>query len=151
MIYENYQYIFMNIMWIVVGLFLIDIVTSTKLTKYKEFGRLCLNLTMPIGLIAIFLPLVLQKDVGLKAISDQITVSGTKVSIDPLPEGVSYSDLKDDSGLVKHIPRKERITFQFQYDSKYDVGKLVTKEGYHRDLSYEDSQYLIERGAKNDN
>lgn len=151
MIYENYKYIFMNILWIVVGLFFIDIVTSTKLTKYKEFGRLCLNLTMPIGLIAIFLPLVLQKDVGLKTISDQITVSGTKVSIDPLPEGVSYNDLKDDSGLVKHISRKERNTFQFQYDSKYEVGKLITKEGYHRDLSYEDSQYLIERGAKNDN
>lgn len=150
MIYENYKYIFMNTMWIVVGLFLIDIVTSTKLTKYKEFGRLCLNLTMPIGLIAIFLPLVLQKDVGLKAISDQITVSGTKVSIDPLPEDISYHDLKDDSGLVKHVSRKERNTFQFQYDSKYEVGKLVTKEGYHRGLSYEDSQYLIERGAKVD-
>lgn len=151
MIYANYHYIFMNTMWIVVGLFLIDIVTSTKLTKYKEFGRLCLNLTMPIGLIAIFLPLVLQKDVGLKAISDQITVSGTKVSIDPLPEDISYHDLKDDSGLVKHVSRKERNTFQFQYDSNYEAGKLVTKEGYHRDLSYEDSQYLLERGAKNDN
>lgn len=151
MIYENYNHIFTNIMWIVVGLFFLDIVTSTKLTKYKEFGRICLNLTVPVGLIAIFLPLALQKDVGLKTISNQITVSGTKVSIDPLPDGISYSSLKDDSGLVKHISRKERNTFQFQYDSKYEVGKLITKEGYHRDLSYEDSQYLIERGAKNDN
>ena len=150
MIYENYKYIFENTMWIVVGLFFIDIATSTKLTKYKEFGRMCLNLTMPIGLIAIFLPLVLQKDVGLKAISDQITVSGTKVSIDPLPEDISYSSLKDDSGSIKYISKHERNTFQFQYDSKYEVGKLITKEGYHRDLSYEDSQYLIERGAKND-
>lgn len=151
MIYENYKYIFMNILWIVVGLFFIDIVTSTKLTKYKEFGRLCLNLTMPIGLIAIFLPLALQKDVGLKTISDQITVSGTKVSINPLPEDISYNNLKDDSGSIKHISKHERNTFQFQYDSKYEVGKLITKEGYHRDLSYEDSQYLIERGAKVDN
>lgn len=150
MIYANYNYIFMNTMWIVVGLFVIDIITSTKLTKYKEFGRLCLNLTMPIGLIAIFLPLVLQKDVGLKAISDQITVSGTKVSIDPLPEDISYSGLKDDSGSIKHISKHERNTFQFQYDSKYEVGRLVIKEGYHRDLSYEDLQYLIERGAKVD-
>lgn len=151
MIYENYTYIFENTMWIIAGLFFVDIVTSTKLTKYKEFGRLCLNLTVPIGLIAIFLPLTLQKDVGLKTISNQITVSGTKVSIDPLPEGVSYNDLKDDSGSIKHISKKERNTFQFQYDSKYEVGKLVTKEGYHRDLNYEDLQYLIERGAKNDN
>ena len=150
MIYENYKYIFMNIMWIVVGLFFIDIATSTKLTKYKEFGRMCLNLTVPIGLIAIFLPVALQKDVGLKTISDQITVSGTKVSIDPLPEDISYSGLKDDSGSIKYISKHERNTFQFQYDSKYEVGRLVTKEGYHRDLSYEDLQYLIERGAKVD-
>ena len=105
---------------------------------------------MPIGLVAIFLPLVLQKDVELKAISDQITVSGTKVSIDPLPEDISYSGLKDDSGSIKYISKHERNTFQFQYDSKYEVGRLVTKEGYHRDLSYEDLQYLIERGAKVD-
>lgn len=97
MIYENYNHIFTNIMWIVVGLFFLDIVTSTKLTKYKEFGRICLNLTVPVGLIAIFLPLALQKDVGLKTISNQITVSGTKVSIDPLPDGISYSSLKDNS------------------------------------------------------
>lgn len=90
------------------------------------------------------------KDVGLKTISDQITVSGTKVSIDPLPEGVSYNDLKDDSGSIKYISKHERNTFQFRYDSKYEVGRLVTKEGYHRDLSYEDLQYLIERGAKVD-
>lgn len=150
MVYANYHYIFTNTLWIVVGLFFIDIITSTKLTKYKEFGRLCLNLTMPIGLVAIFLPLVLQKDVELKAISDQITVSGTKVSIDPLPEDISYSGLKDDSGSIKYISKHERNTFQFQYDSKYEVGRLVTKEGYHRDLSYEDLQYLIERGAKVD-
>lgn len=150
MIYENYKYIFTNTLWIVAGLFFIDIITSTKLTKYKEFGRMCLTLTFPIGLIAIFLPLALQKDVGLKAISDQITVSGTKVSIDPLPEDISYNDLKDDSGSIKYISKHERNTFQFQYDSKYEVGKLVTKEGYHRGLSYEDSQYLIERGAKVD-
>lgn len=150
MVYANYHYVFENTLWIIVGLFFVDIVTSTKLKKYKEFGRLCLNLTVPIGLIAIFLPLALQKDVGLKTISNQITVSGTKVSIDPLPEGVSYNDLKDDSGSFKHISKKERNTFQFQYDSKYEVGKLVTKEGYHRDLSHEDSQYLIERGAKVD-
>lgn len=150
MVYENYNHIFMNTMWIVAGLFFIDIVTSTKLTKYKEFGRLCLNLTVPVGIIAIFLPLALQKDVGLKTVSDQITVSGTKVSIDPLPDGISYSGLKDDSGSIKHISKKERNTFQFQYDSKYEVGKLVTKEGYHYDLSSEDSQYLIERGAKVD-
>lgn len=151
MVYANYHYIFENIMLLVVALFFIDIITSTKLMKYKEFGRVCLNLTMPIGLIALFLPVALQKDVGLKTISNQITVSGTKVSIDPLPEGISYNDLKDDSGFVKHISRKERNTFQFQYDSTYEAGKLVTKEGYHRDLSYEDSQYLLERGAKNDN
>lgn len=151
MVYANYHYIFENIMWIVVALFFIDIITSTKLTKYKEFGRVCLNLTMPIGLIALFLPIVLQKDVGLKTISDQITVSGTKVSINPLPEGISYNDLKDDTGLVKHVSKHERNTFQFQYDPKYEVGKLVTKEGYYRDLSYEDSQYLLKRGAQIDN
>ena len=150
MIYENYKYIFTNIMWIVVGLFFIDIATSTKLTKYKEFGQMCLNLTVPLGLIAIFLPVALQKDVGLKTISNQITVSGTKVSIDPLPEDISYSGLKDDSGSIKYISKHERNTFQFQYDSKYEVGRLVTKEGYHRDLSYEDLQYLIERGTKVD-
>lgn len=150
MIYENYNHIFTNIMWIVVGLFFLDIVTSTKLTKYKEFGRICLNLTVPVGLIAIFLPLALQKDVGLKTISNQITVSGTKVSIDPLPDGISYSSLKDDSGSQKNISKHERNTFQFKYDSKYEVGKLVTQEGYHRDLSYEDSKYLIERGAEVD-
>ena len=150
MVYENYNYIFMNTMWIVVGLFLLDIVTSTKLTKYKEFGRVCLNLTLPLGIVAIFLPIALQHDVGLQTISNQITVSGTKVSIDPLPEGVSYNDLKDDSGSIKHISKHERNTFQFRYDSKYEVGKLITKEGYHRDLSYEDSQYLIERGAQVD-
>ena len=151
MIYENYTYIFENTMWIIAGLFFIDIVTSTKLTKYKEFGRMCLTLTVPIGLIALVLPLTLQKDVGLKTISNQITVSGTKVSIDPLPEGVSYNDLKDDSGSIKHISKHERNTFQFYYNSNYEAGKLVTKEGYHRDLSYEDSQYLLERGARNDN
>lgn len=96
-------------------------------------------------------PIALQHNVGLQTISDRITVSGTKVSIDALPDNISYNALEDDSGSLKHISRKERNTFQFEYDSKYEAGKLVTKEGYHYNLTYEDAQYLIERGASHDN
>lgn len=153
MIYENYGNLTDILLTIAAGLLAIGtfLPVIPKIQNGKRVSNICMALTVPSGIIAIFLPIALQHNIGLQTISDRITVSGTKVSIDALPDNISYNALEDDSGSLKHISRKERNTFQFEYDSKYEAGKLVTKEGYHYDLSYEDSQYLIERGASHDN
>lgn len=97
MIYENYDNLFGYAISIVACLFFIDMIISAspKLKKIQKSGQICIALIMPVGLIATITSIALKHNVGLQTISDRITVSGTKVSIDALPDNISYNALED--------------------------------------------------------
>lgn len=88
--------------------------------------------------------------VALSALSDKIHVEGEKVIFDPISNdpGLDNDYASSNVNNESHPNAKVRNVFSAEYDDKFDSITLTAQNGYKYKLNYEDTQFLINKGAR---
>ena len=117
--------------WFVVG------ATTTILTFF------CL-------LLGLFSAAVLNNHVALSELSDKIHVEGEKVIFEPIANKFTLRSDYDDSNVNNESrpDTKTRTVFISEYDENFDSITLTAQNGYKYKLNYEDTKFLLEKGAR---
>ena len=122
------------------------IVNPGELTKsFKTSGNIagwCL-LLIAIGMISMC-ALNYNQDRPLSSIDSYISVEGSTVTIEALPNYHKYSALDNDA----HLNEENRQVFKFVENPEYKSAYLVTEDGGNLKLSDEDKAYLKQRMDK---
>lgn len=122
------------------------IVNSGELTKsFKTSGKVtgwCL-LLIAIGIIGMVV-LNHNQDRPLSSIDSYISVEGSTVTIEALPNYHKYSTLDNNT----HPNEENRQVFKFVENLEYKSAYLVSEDGGKRKLSDEDKDYLKQRMDK---
>ena len=102
------------------------------------------------GLLALVGAAVFDSRIPLSELSDKIHVEGEKVVFEPISNNEYLGASYDDSNVNnEHEPNaKTRTVFIAEYDEKFDSITLTAQNGYKYKLGYEDTKFLLEKGAR---
>lgn len=101
-------------------------------------------------IVAVIGKVVSNEHVALSELSDKIHVEGEKVIFDPISEDPSLDNNYASSNVNnEHKPvAKTRTVFISEYDENFDSITLTAQNGYKYKLNYEDTKFLLEKGAR---
>lgn len=101
-------------------------------------------------IVAVIGKVVSNEHVALSELSDKIHVEGEKVIFDPISEDPSLdNDYASSNVNNEHKPdAKTHTVFIAEYDEKFDSITLTAQNGYKYKLNYEDTKFLLEKGAR---
>lgn len=88
--------------------------------------------------------------VAISELSDKIHVEGEKVIFDPISKdpGLDNNYASSNVNNESHPDAKVRNVFIAEYDEKFDSITLTAQNGYKYSLNYEDTKFLINKGAR---
>lgn len=100
--------------------------------------------------LGLFSAMVLNNHVALSELSDKIHVEGEKVIFEPIANKFTPGSDYDDSNVnnENHPNAKVRNVFITEYDENFDSITLTAQNGYKYKLNYEDTKFLLEKGAR---
>lgn len=118
-----------------------------KLVAIQAMSFLALFLS---GLLALVGAAVFDSHIPLSELSDKIHVEGEKVIFEPISSKFTLGSDYDDSNInnENHPNAKVRNVFITEYDEKFDSITLTAQNGYKYKLNYEDTKFLLEKGAR---
>ena len=94
--------------------------------------------------------IVFNEHVALSELSDKIHVEGEKVIFSPISNnpGLDNDYASSNVNRESRPNAKVRNVFLAEYDDKFDSITLTAQNGYKYKLNYEDTQFLINKGAR---
>lgn len=118
-----------------------------KLVAIQAMSFLALFLS---GLLALVGAAAFDSRIPLSELSDKIHVEGEKVVFEPISNNEYLGASYDDSNVNResHPNAKVRNVFIAEYDEKFDSITLTAQNGYKYKLNYEDTKFLLEKGAR---
>lgn len=117
-----------------------------KLIEIQGISFLALFLS---GLLALVGAAVFDSHIPLSELSDKIHVESEKVIFEPISNNEYLGASYDDSNVnnERHPDVKVRNVFIVEYDENFDSITLTARNGYKYKLNYEDTKFLLEKGA----
>lgn len=117
-----------------------------KLIEIQGISFLALFLS---GLLALVGATVFDSHIPLSELSDKIHVESEKVIFEPISNNEYLGASYDDSNVnnERHPDVKVRNVFIVEYDENFDSITLTARNGYKYKLNYEDTKFLLEKGA----
>lgn len=117
-----------------------------KLVAIQAISFLALFLS---GLLALVGAAVFDSRIPLSELSDKIHVEGEKVIFEPISNNEYLGASYDDSNVNRESRpnTKARTVFISEYDENFDSITLTAQNGYKYKLNYEDTKFLLEKGA----
>lgn len=102
------------------------------------------------GLLALVGAAAFDSRIPLSELSDKIHVEGEKVVFEPISNNEYLGASYDDSNVNRESQpnAKVRNVFIAEYDEKFDSITLTAQNGYKYQLNYEDTKFLLEKGAR---
>lgn len=126
--------------------------TMSKKTKNAWFvvGATTTMLTFFCTSLFLFSNAVFNDHIALSELSDKIHVEGEKVVFEPIASEFTPGSNYDDSNVnnESHPDAKTRNVFISEYDENFDSITLTAQNGYKYKLNYEDTKFLLEKGAR---
>lgn len=118
-----------------------------KLVAIQAMSFLALFLS---GLLALVGAAAFDSRIPLSELSDKIHVEGEKVVFEPISNNEYLGASYDDSNVNnEHNPdAKTHTVFISEYDENFDSITLTAQNGYKYKLNYEDTKFLLEKGAR---
>lgn len=156
--------LFVDIILIIVGCFAaIGIITmlvyesldqekvNKKITdKLMTIMALSITLVFFGVIVAVAGKVLFNNHVALSELSDKIHVEGEKVIFDRISNDPDLDNDYTNSNVNQesHPNAKVRNVFIAEYDEKFDSITLTAQNGYKYSLNYEDTKFLLEKGAR---
>lgn len=118
-----------------------------KLVAIQVMSFLALFLS---GLLALVGAAVFDSHIPLSELSDKLHIQGEKVVFEPISNNEYLGAFYDDSNVNResHPNAKVRNVFISEYDENFDSITLTAQNGYKYKLGYEDTKFLLEKGAR---
>lgn len=118
-----------------------------KLVAIQAISFLALFLS---GLLVLVGAAVFDSRIPLSELSDKIHVEGEKVIFEPISNNEYLGASYDDSNVnnERHPDVKARTVFISEYDENFDSITLTAQNGYKYQLNYEDTKFLLDKGAR---
>lgn len=146
---------------ILVGLVLTVVVVIDEIVDKEKMSEKAKDMLMSIflvsflalflsGLLALVGAAAFDSRIPLSELSDKIHVEGEKVVFEPISNNECLGASYDDSNVNResHPNAKVRNVFIVEYDEKSDSITLTAQNGYKYKTGYEDTKFLIEKGAR---
>lgn len=151
----------MMLIVILVGLVLTVVAVIDEIVDKEKMSEKAKDMLMSIsivsflalflsGLLALVGAAVFDSHIPLSELSDKIHVEGEKVVFEPISNNEYLGTSYDDSNVNRESQpnAKVRNVFIAVYDEKFDSITLTAQNGYKYKLNYEDTKFLLEKGAR---